>query len=76
MDWGEAVDWGGGFISICYSQFVVDFLKSKADMLKDYFSLEITQVSHHPILPLNHPSVGTAGGTCLQPAHPPVLTHT
>lgn len=29
-----------------YSQFVVDLLKSKADMLKDYFSLEITQVSY------------------------------
>ena len=33
-------------ITYSLSQYVVDLLKSKADMLKDYFSLEITQVSY------------------------------
>eukprot|EP00731_Ephydatia_muelleri_P030657 Em0022g171a len=34
------------------AEFVVDLLKSKADMLKDYFSLEITQEGHVRSLPI------------------------
>lgn len=32
------------------AQYIVDFLKKKAEMLEDYFSLEIDQVSWNRVL--------------------------
>lgn len=31
------------------AQYIVDFLKNKAEMLEDYFSMEIDQVSVRPL---------------------------
>ena len=37
---------------VCLLQYIEEFLKSKADMLKEYFSLEISDSGHIISLPL------------------------